>query len=163
MESNQANLRKANRTNTKSNKRFTKQIMVSIAEYEALAKPKRKQIEGRQQVRFGSFLRTSKFSNNLIFFTYSASGEKKPMRTAVNQKRKGLQRGEPDYRFEIKDGNSMRLVYIEFKSTKGSLSSEQKQFFANHEGLGNVKCYIARSADEAVRILEQEKIYQFKN
>jgi hypothetical protein len=132
--------------------------MVSVAEYKQLAKKPRKQPEGKQQVRFGSFLKGATFSNNLIYYTYSGAGEKKPMRTAVNQKQKGLRRGDLDYRFEVRSGDIMRLVYIEFKSDKGSLTPDQKAFIAKHEGLQNAKCYMARKAEEGVEILRQEGI-----
>ena len=135
--------------------------MVSISQYKKLLKPKRKQPEGVQQVRFGSFLRTANFKENVVFFTYSGAGEKKPMTTAVNQKRKGLRRGDLDYRFEIVDNNKLRLVYIEFKSSKGRLTPEQELFFERHKDLDNATCYIAKSAEEGVEILKTEKLLKF--
>lgn len=160
----------------------TKQQSISIEEYKNLSKDKapRKQPEGINQRVFGEMLNgiyKHKLSPNLIYWTYSGAGEKKPLRTAVNQKRKGLQRGDPDYRFEIKEieevcesiipGSGIiysltryiqRIVYIEFKSQAGSLSKEQKEFFKKHEGLENVKCYIAKSPEEGIKILIQEGI-----
>ena len=132
--------------------------MVSVSQYKKLLKPKHKQPEGVQQVRFGSFLKSAKLKDNVIFYTYSGAGEKKPMTTAINQKRKGLRRGDLDYRFEIVDNNKLRLVYIEFKSSKGSLTPEQKIFFERHKDLDNATCYIAKSAEEGVEILKMEKL-----
>lgn len=136
---------------------------ITANQYQQMAKKPRRQPEGTEQRKFGSFLRNAydadKLSEDLIFFTYSASGELKPMKTAVNQKQKGLRKGDPDYRFEINSGGIMRNIYIEMKSQKGSLTPEQKAFFAKHEGLQNAKCYIAKSAEEAVDILKQEGVY----
>ena len=135
---------------------------MNIKEYKAIAKP-RMQHEGIIQVAFGAFLKlaaaSGKLSDNLLFYTYSGAGEKKHKTTAINQYRKGLRKGDPDYRFEVKNGDKMRVVYIEFKSQKGSLTPEQKDFFQKHNDLINAKCYLATTVMQARQILIDEQIY----
>ena len=120
-----------------------------------------KQLEGAAQRTFGALLNysyKSRLSPNLIFWTYSGAGEKKSLKTAVLQKRKGLQKGDLDYRFHLVEGDKLKLVLIEFKTTTGNLTPEQKELFKRHEGLENVKCYVARSPEEAINILIKERI-----
>jgi hypothetical protein len=137
---------------------------MNINKYKSLTskqKQPNKQIEGQHQTQLGALLngRLNPFLNpNLIFWTYSASGERKHLKTAVLQKRKGLQRGDFDYRFEIKDNNLLRLVYLETKTTKGALTLEQKQFKERKEGLINAKCYTSKSLEESLNILSKEGV-----
>lgn len=141
--------------------------MVSIAQYKSLVK-KRKQPEGEIQSKFGQMLNGNlkhRLSPNLIYWTYSSAGEKKPIRTAVLQKRKGVIPGDSDYRFEILRksecgcGNDYQYtIYLEFKSQKGSLTPGQKTFKEKHSNIKNVICYYPRSVEEGIKILEKEGI-----
>ena len=139
---------------------------MNIQEYHSLilkkpAKKPRKQIEGKHQRTLGGLLngRLKPLLNpNLVFWTYSPAGEKKSKKTAVLQKIKGLQRGDFDYRFELRDGDILRIVYLETKTAKGSLTPEQRLFKARHDGLLNAKCYTSKSVEESVEILEKENV-----
>lgn len=135
---------------------------MNIQEYQNLATKKpRRQIEGQHQKALGGLLNGAlkpRLNPNLIFWTYSGSGEKKGIKTAVLQKRKGLQRGDFDYRFEIKDADILRIVYLETKTSKGSLTPEQRLFQARHDGLLNARCYTSKSIEESIQILEKENI-----
>jgi hypothetical protein len=135
---------------------------MNIQEYHNLtAKKPRKQIEGKHQIGLGGLLNgrlKPRLNPNLVFWTYSGSGEKKGIKTAVLQKRKGLQRGDFDYRFELRDGDILRIIYLETKTVKGSLTPEQRIFKARHDGLLNAKCYTSKSVEESVEILEKENI-----
>jgi hypothetical protein len=137
---------------------------MNVKEYHDLlgkTKKPRKQLEGLHQKKLGDLLNgtlKAKISPCLIFWTYSASGEKKPIKTAVLQKRKGLKRGDFDYRFEIREGSFLRMVYLETKTTSGSLTTEQKQFMKKKEGLTNASCYTSKSIEESIKILEDERI-----
>lgn len=135
--------------------------MVSIAEYKQLTKKPAKQLEGQHQTTLGSLLNgiyKPRLNPDLIFWSYSAAGERKHLKTAVLQKRKGLQKGKPDYEFLLKDGDFLRTVFLETKTTKGSLTPEQKEFFKKHEGLKNVKCRLSKSVAESIEILMQEGV-----
>jgi len=148
-----------------------KPIKMSAGQFKALSlkprKPRkkeitpRKQIEGKLQRDIGKYLRTTftlSASPNLSYFTYSGAGERKPMRTAVLQKQKGLQKGDFDYRFEINFDNIQHNIYIEAKSEGGTLTAEQKEFMRRKEGLKNSRCYVVQSYWEFIEILKQEKI-----
>ena len=138
---------------------------MNVEEYHALLREKkkkpRKQIEGKHQIKLGTALNGKlkpSLSPNLLFWTYSGAGEYKTIGTAWLQKKKGLMRGDFDYRFEIRDGDLLRIVYLETKTTSGGLTKEQKEFFKKKEGLTNVICYTSKSYDESINILEKEKI-----
>lgn len=137
---------------------------ITAAEYRALQKKPRKpmrQIEGAAQRTFGQLLNFSykpRLSPNLAFWSYSGSGERKSLKTGILQKRKGLMRGAPDYFFNIVENGKLHVIYIEFKTSTGSLTPEQKEFFKRHEGLENAKCYLARSPEEAIEICFKERI-----
>lgn len=124
-------------------------------------KKKYNQIEGQHQRTLGGLLNGSfknRLNPNLVFWTYSGSGEYKTIKTASLQKRKGLQKGDFDYRFEIKDGDLLRIVYLETKSGSGSLTKDQKRFKENHENISNCKCYLSNDIEESLNILKQEKV-----
>lgn len=142
---------------------------ISIEEYKSLSQKKPiRQLEGMVQKAFGACLNgvyKYRLSPNLLYWTYSGAGERKPIRTAVLQKRKGLQKGDYDYRFEIlkKDncgcGNYYQwTIYLEFKSQKGSLTVEQKVLFEKRKGIANIKCYFPKSVEEGIKILENEGV-----
>ena len=123
----------------------------------------RQQLEGQSQRNFGMLLNgvmRYRLSPNLLFWTYSAAGERKGLKTAVLQKRKGMQKGDFDYRFEMSKDGALRVIYIEFKTAKGSLTAEQKIFMARHSGLKNCACYLARSVEEGVGFLEKEGVLE---
>jgi hypothetical protein len=134
---------------------------MKISEYKATTKKLRKQPEGNHQKTLGLMLNgilKPRLNPNIIFWTYSGAGERKSLKTGALQKRKGLMRGDFDYRFEIKEGDIMRVVYIETKSSKGSLNEFQKAFQKNHQNLSNAKCYTSKNIEESLRILKEEKI-----
>lgn len=122
---------------------------------------KRKQPEGEHQKTLGLMLNgilKPRLNPSLIFWTYSGAGERKSLKTGILQKRKGLMRGDFDYRFELREGDIMRVVYIETKSSKGSLNESQKAFQKNHENLENAVCYTSKDIEESLNILKKEKI-----
>lgn len=139
---------------------------MNFQEYHDLIATKKKrkpyrQIEGQHQTNLGMLLNgvlRGRMSPKLIFWSYSASGEKKPLKTAILQKRKGLQKGKLDYEFFLNEENNMRAVFLETKTTTGSLTPEQKQFFKSFEEIQNVSCYTSKSIEESIQILEKEKI-----
>ena len=137
---------------------------MNVQEYRDLVgkvKKPRNQIEGKHQQTLGNLLNgrlRCKLSANLIFWTYSPAGEKKSLKTAVLQKRKGLQKGDLDYRFEIRHGSLLYIVYLETKTTSGNLTTEQKEFIKKKQGLSNAICYTSRNLEESIKILENEKI-----
>ena len=133
---------------------------MNILQYKKLAK-KRKQPEGDHQKKLGLMLNgilKPRLNPNLIFWTYSGAGEKKSMKTAVLQRRKGLMKGDFDYRFEIREDNIMRVVFLETKSSKGSLTEFQEDFQKKHENLDNATCYTSKDIEESINILKKEKI-----
>lgn len=120
-----------------------------------------RQIEGAAQRTFGQLLNFAyrpRLSRNLSWWSYSGAGERKSLKTGGLQKTKGMQKGKPDYEFYLIENGLLYAVFVEFKTSSGSLTVEQKEFFKRHEGLRNVKCYIARSAEEGIEILFKEKI-----
>lgn len=132
---------------------------MKLEDYKKLVK--KKQPEGKLQSEIGAYLNSTflmQKSNDLVFFTYSGAGEKKTIKTAVLQKRKGLQKGDFDYRFEIKRGDILHMIYIEIKSQSGALTKEQKQFLKMKENLKNVACYVCVSFYDFIEILKKEKI-----
>jgi len=147
----------------------TKTDSISIEEHKNLEnKKKRRQPEGYVQSAFGQCLNGAfryRLSPNLIYWTYSAAGERKSLKTSALQKRKGLQKGDYDYRFEImKKGNCgcnsyyLHIIYLEFKSKKGSLTVEQKTLFEKRKNIENVKCYFPKTVQEGIELLEKEGI-----
>lgn len=135
---------------------------ISLKQYnEIINKPKRKQPEGNLQTNLGEMLNgiwSYRLNPNIIYWTYSGAGERKPLKTGVLQKRKGLKKGDLDYRFEIKEQNTMRVVYLELKSGTGSLTKEQKLFIENHKNLDNVICGTAKTMQEIESFLLHNKV-----
>lgn len=140
---------------------------MSLAEYRAKylepkPKKKRNQVEGQFQRNLGQMLNgvwAYRLNPQIVFWTYSGAGEYKPIKTAVWQNKKGLKKGDWDYRFEIADGDILRIVYMEAKSITGSLTKEQKEFRAKKEGLKNVKFGIAETMQEAEKFLLDSGIF----
>lgn len=138
---------------------------ISISEYNKILgkqSKKRRQPEGLLQTSLGEMLKgiwAYRFNPNMIYWTYSGAGERKPLKTGILQKRKGLNKGDFDYRFEFRDGNIMRVVYLEAKSSTGSLTKEQKEFMINHQDLDNVVCGTAKSIEEASEFLLSNKVF----
>ncbi len=73
-------------------------------------------------------------------------------RRAVRVKREGVSRGFPDYLIVV--GN--RLVFIELKRVKGSVTSpEQLKWLAVLDMIPGVTAAIARGAEQAINIIEE--------
>jgi hypothetical protein len=140
---------------------------ISLKDYKNLIEQKtpkkRRQIEGKLQMDIGKMLRgvwSYRLNPNLIFWTYSGAGEKKDPRTTGKwQKIKGLAKGDPDYRFEIIRDETLHLVYLETKTTNGSLTKEQKNFFESHKNLANVTCGVAKDMQEVENLLLKTEIF----
>lgn len=135
---------------------------ISIQEYNKLVKTKKRQPEGQLQSTLGRKLNgiwKLRLNPNLVYWTYSGAGEKKPIMTAVMQKRKGLKKGDFDYRFEINKKGFLHLVYLELKSTKGSLTKDQKIFLERHEGLKNVAIGSAKDMKEIEEFLVTNEVF----
>jgi len=139
--------------------------MVSVEQYRKMikaTKKKRNQIEGKMQRDLGDMLRgiwAYRLNPNLIFWTYSGSGEKKDKTGAYWQYRKGLTKGDLDYRFHLAIDGVLAMVFLETKRPKGSLSREQKNFIKNHEGLSNAQCGVAKNMQEIEQFLIKTKVF----
>ena len=135
--------------------------------------------EGCLHKQFGSLINKYTALNklNCVFWSYSASGEKRTITTASLLKAKGLQSGQPDYHFikrlKLNYGTLSRnidhTIYLEFKkpetitvegkkSAKGKQSDNQKAFEARFKDSDNSRYYVVHSVDEALRVLEKEGI-----
>lgn len=99
-----------------------------------------------------------KLNKDMVWNSYSASGEKRNLTTGSLLKAKGLTKGFPDYHFRLKKGDIMHHIYIEFKAGKNKQSFEQKEFEKSCEGVKNERYYVAYSVDERIQILERESI-----
>ena len=107
---------------------------------------------------------------NCVFWTYNASGEKRPTtstreiigkrnkpikqrisKTASLLKAKGLQPGQADFLF-IKSGYG--LTWLEFKTETGKQSEKQKEFEAKFKD----DYFIVRSVQEGLEILKKREI-----
>jgi hypothetical protein len=82
-------------------------------------------------------------------YSHFPAGEKRDMRTGAILKAMGLKPGWPDFIFVGPLGD---LRFLEVKSTYGELSEAQQAFFARMRSRG-IECRVARSIDEAIRIL----------
>ena len=148
--------------------RVAKKVSEVIPELGEAPKKRNRQLEGMEQSLFGQLLNgiyRPRLSKDLIYWTYSGAGEAKSFSTGVMQKRKGLQKGDWDYRFEIAEiskcgcnNRIQRTVYIEFKTKTGSLTKEQKQLLSARQGIDNIACYIAKDVEEGIKILLKEKV-----
>lgn len=107
--------------------------------------------------QIGSYLRAYSRElkdKGLTYYTYSPAGEKRHIRTAVTLKKKGVQRGDPDYRLQFVKNDVMYTLFVEIKRSKRSkLTDEQTTFFNEHENLKNAKCYIAYGLKDFVKIV----------
>ena len=100
-----------------------------------------------------------------LFWTYSASGEKRNPTTGALLKAKGLTRGHPDYVFYRKKSvispfepeYDVEILFIEFKAGKNKQSTEQEEFEAKFSGLHNASYHLCYSVDEAIKVLENYK------
>ena len=92
------------------------------------------------------------------WFSYDASGEKRSLITGALLKAKGLRPGKSDYEFRQLRDDIMYHIYIEFKVPKGKQSPNQKAFEKTCAKAKNNIYYLAYSVEEAVKILQQEKI-----
>ena len=105
----------------------------------------------------GTFLRTRYASLEqlgLLYYTYSPAGEKRHIRTAVTLKKKGVKRGDPDYRLEFAKDGIQYTLYVEVKRSKRSyMSKEQKAFFEKRSSLKNVKCSVAYGVQDFADIV----------
>jgi len=152
---------------------------ITAAEYLNMnkAEPRRYNQEEKQlQMAFGRMLtmyeKAGKLSPNLIKWSYIANGEQRPAKTLANGKRfsktacdlkkKGVKRGMADYFFCVEQQfHGFRIAFdlwLEAKSEKGSLTTEQKEFKKNLDGIFNSKFYEFRTVEEGLDILRNEKI-----
>jgi hypothetical protein len=81
-------------------------------------------------------------------WTHLPFGEKRDPATAGKLERMGAKAGWPDFVFIGPPG----IFFLELKSKSGELSDHQDAFFAAMRAR-NIECRVARSYDEAVRIL----------
>ncbi len=73
-------------------------------------------------------------------------------RRAIRMKQQGTSAGYPDYTI-IVNGS---LIFIELKRQFGSATSpEQHAWLASLNEVSNVQAFIAKGADEAIKIVEQ--------
>lgn len=118
--------------------------------------------EDHMHITFGLMIRQYEGYKklNALAWTYVASGEKRNLATASMLKKKGVRPGWPDYIFISGDkmGINAKTIFLEFKVENGKQSPEQKQFDQALDGCQNIRYYLVRSVENAVRILEQEGI-----
>jgi hypothetical protein len=81
-------------------------------------------------------------------WTHLPMGEKRDPETAGKLERMGVRPGWPDFIFIGATG----FYFLELKSKTGELSDHQQAFFAAMRARG-IECRVARSYDEAIRIL----------
>jgi len=87
------------------------------------------------------------------FVWFHVANEGKNVKNPIfgaNLKRAGKKNGAPDYVFLWENGGG----FIEFKTFKGKLSKDQKEFEAECI-LKNIPYCIARSTDEGINILKE--------
>ena len=118
-----------------------------------------KPMEDAIHKQIGSYLRASHRQLKgcgLVYYTYSPAGEKRHIRTAVTLKKKGVQRGDPDYRLEFIKNDVQYVLYVEIKrSTRSKLTKEQQAFFEAKKNVKNVRCYVAYSVEDFANYLKQ--------
>lgn len=119
--------------------------------------------EDRIHMDFGLLIQKYKFYNklkNCPVATYMPFGEKRTLATGVLLKKKGTIRGVPDWLF-IKDNNgAAEFIWLEFKAEKGKQSPEQLDFQKMCDSFGNMRYYLPRSVNEALKILEKEQLLE---
>ena len=94
---------------------------------------------------------------NCSWISYDASGEKRTAKTGALLKSKGLKPGKADFEIITIKNNISHHYYLEFKTSKGKQSSNQKIFEECCVG-SNQHYYIVRSVEEAINLLEREGI-----
>jgi VRR-NUC domain len=82
-------------------------------------------------------------------WTHIPSGEYRTKQTAGLLERMGVRPGWPDF---ILINWTGAVYFLELKSEKGFLSEHQQAFFAAMRARG-IECAVARSYDEAIKIL----------
>lgn len=102
--------------------------------------------EAEEQIRFVQYLRLK----NLAHFrvpneTFTKSWRQKNMNTAL-----GVSKGVPDL-FVIVAG---RLIAIEMKRVKGSVTSPEQKVWISRLNKAGVPAYIAKGCSEAIAIIE---------
>lgn len=119
-------------------------------------------VEDKMHLNFGQIVtKYEKFKAlNCLSWSYQAGGENRNLQTGAMLKKKGLKRGTPDYLFIRCDGDDCCFIWIEFKTQKGTQSKEQKEFEEICSKTNNMRYYIARSIEDGINILIQEKILQ---
>lgn len=134
--------------------------MVSIAEYKASTNSKRRGMgeEDRMHVQFGILL--TKYQKmgllkNVIAWTYLPMGELRKKSTACMLKKKGVKSGWPDYIFFLYNAKKqiIDIMFIEFKTKTGKQQDSQVDFELSFAGSSNSYYHIARSVEEAIKIL----------
>lgn len=113
--------------------------------------------EDRMHVQFGQLMLQYEFYNKSkwIFFTYLPFGEQRTKLTGGLLKKKGCKRGVPDFLFIREKNKVAEMIWLEFKTDKGKQSREQFNFQVNCEHVGNMRYYLPRSVEEAVKIVEE--------
>ena len=84
----------------------------------------------------------------LIYWTYSPAGELRNKIVAIKLKKKGVKKGDADYRLEFVKNKIQYIGYFEIKVGKNKLTKEQKEIFELRKDLRNVKCYVCYSIEE---------------
>jgi len=105
---------------------------------------KPKESEHKIQVALMDYLRLA--AKPEIIYAAIPNGGFRHIRVAARLKNEGVRRGTPDIFFCLPEG---RVAWLEMKTTKGSLSPEQKLFRDGVLALGHYWA-MARSVDEAI-------------
>ena len=96
---------------------------------------------------------------NCLWWQYNCNGEKRNLITGALLKEKGARKGQADFLFIklipcVKFSHPYELTWIEFKTEIGRQSDSQKEF----QLLFRSDYFIAKSVEEAIRILEERGI-----
>jgi hypothetical protein len=88
------------------------------------------------------------------FFTYNASGELRTKITGALLKKKGLQRGIPDFTIDKSVNNIKFLLYLEAKVGKNKQTKEQKEYEERAEKNNNEMYRVVRTIEEVEKYIK---------
>ena len=105
-----------------------------------------------KQVAYYLSLQEKQF--NIKFWTYNASGEKRPPITGALLKAKGLKRGIPDYTIILNNGI---ILWLECKTGNNKQTPEQIDFENMIKTFNNQFYFIIRSIEDLEEVFEFNK------
>jgi hypothetical protein len=110
--------------------------------------------EHKIQTEFFNILRMSESKNPILKYIFAIpNGSKRSIGVAKKLKAEGVKRGVPDVAVPI-SSQQYAGMFIEFKSEKGKLSKEQKEYIGHLENEGYY-CVVCRTSCDAITKLEK--------